>query len=149
MDADPGHLHPPELRPERSRERVPIQSLFLEPIARMQPQAILPQVTGGRTDTKASMGDDDSSKKKKQIRNSTAEFLIFSAQTGGDDLEVRYEDETIWLTLKLMAHLFGVDVRTVSEHLVNIFDQAKLQRDATIRNFRIVKQRVPVRSPAK
>nr|WP_265596140.1 RhuM family protein [Verrucomicrobium sp. BvORR106] len=84
------------------------------------------------------MSDDDSPKKKKQIRNSTAEFLIFSAQTGGDDLEVRYEDETIWLTQKLMAHLFGVDVRTVSEHLANIYDQAELQREATIRNFRIV-----------
>lgn len=84
------------------------------------------------------MSDDDSPKKKKQIRNSTAKFLIFSAQTGGDDLEVRYEDETIWLTQKLMAHLFGVDVRTVSEHLANIYDQTELQREATIRNFRIV-----------
>ena len=57
---------------------------------------------------------------KKDIRNSTAEFLIFLAQSGGDGLEVRYEDETIWLTQKLMARLFEVDVRTVSEHLRNI-----------------------------
>lgn len=83
------------------------------------------------------MSDDDSPKNKKQIRNSTAEFLIFSAQTGGDDLEVRYEDETIWLTQKLMAHLFGVDVRTVSEHLSNIFQAGELAQDSVVRNFRI------------
>lgn len=84
------------------------------------------------------MSDDDSPKKKKQIRNSTAEFLIFSAQTGGDDLEVRYEDETIWLTQKLMAHLFGVTVPTVNEHLKNVFDSGEISQEATIRNFRIV-----------
>ena len=63
----------------------------------------------------------DSRKKQLQIRNSTAEFLIFTAQSGEESIEVRYEDETIWLTQKLMAILFDVDVRTVSEHLQNIF----------------------------
>ena len=82
------------------------------------------------------MSDNESPKKKKQIRNSTAEFLIFSAQTGGDDLEVRYEEESIWLTQKLMAQLFGVDVRTVSEHLINIFQAGELGQDSVIRNFR-------------
>ncbi len=75
---------------------------------------------------------------KKQIRNSTAEFLIFSAQSGGDGLEVRYEDETIWLTQKLMAQLFDVDVRTVSEHLGNIYKQGEIEREATLRIFRMV-----------
>ncbi len=57
----------------------------------------------------------------KHIRNSTAEFLIFTAQTGGSSIEARYEDQTVWLTQKLMAELFAVDVRTISEHLKNIF----------------------------
>jgi hypothetical protein len=71
-----------------------------------------------------------------QIRNSTAEFLIFTSQAGGDSVEVRYEDETVWLTQKLIAILFDVDVRTVSEHLQNIFQSSELQADSVIRKFR-------------
>lgn len=71
------------------------------------------------------------------IRNSTAEFLVFTAKAG-DSIEVRYEDETIWLPQKQMAALFDVDVRTVSEHLQNIYTTNELQQDATIRKFRIV-----------
>ena len=51
---------------------------------------------------------------KKQIRNSTTEFLIFTAQAGENSIEARYEDETIWLSHKLMATLFEVDVRTIN-----------------------------------
>jgi len=72
------------------------------------------------------------------IRNSTAEFLIFTGQAGEQSIEARYEDETIWLSQKLMAALFEVDVRTVSEHLKNIFEQGELPSEATIRKFRIV-----------
>lgn len=75
---------------------------------------------------------------KRQIRNSTAEFLIFSHQAGGDGLEVRYEKETIWLTQKRMAQLFDVDVRTISEHLGNIFEAGEIEREATLRKFRTV-----------
>jgi hypothetical protein len=71
-----------------------------------------------------------------QIRNSTAEFLIFTAQAGEGSIEVRVEDETVWLTQKLMAELFGVDVRTVSEHLQNIFKNNELEEDSVIRKFR-------------
>ena len=81
---------------------------------------------------------DDSTPEKKQIRNSTAEFLIFSAQSGGDGLEVRYEDATIWLPQKLMAQLFDVSVPTINEHLKNIFSQGEVEPEATIRKFRIV-----------
>jgi hypothetical protein len=81
------------------------------------------------------MSDD----KKKLIRNSTAEFLIFTAQDGNQSIEARYEDETVWLTQKLMAELFGVDVRTVSEHLKNIFESGEVTREATVRKFRTVK----------
>lgn len=56
------------------------------------------------------------------IRNSTAEFPIFSSQAGEDGIEVRYQDETIWLTQKLMAELFDVGIPTINEHLKNIFE---------------------------
>ncbi|MFM2325540.1 virulence RhuM family protein [Brachymonas denitrificans] len=74
---------------------------------------------------------------KKLIRNSTAEFLIFTGQAGEQSIEARYEDETLWLSQKLMAELFGVDVRTVSEHLKNIFASQELAAEAVIRKFRI------------
>lgn len=77
---------------------------------------------------------------RKLIRNSTAEFLIFTGQAGEQSIEARYEDETLWLSQKLMAELFGVDVRTVSEHLKNIFASHELAPEATIRKFRIVQQ---------
>ena len=77
---------------------------------------------------------------RKLIRNSTAEFLIFTDQAGEKNIEARYESETIWLTQKLMAALFDVDVRTVNEHLKNIYSQQELSADSTIRKFRIVQK---------
>lgn len=77
------------------------------------------------------------SDEKRQIRNSTAEFLIFTAQAGEESLEVRYEDETIWLTQKLIAQLFDVTVPTINEHLKNILASNELQEDSVIRKFRI------------
>jgi len=74
---------------------------------------------------------------KLTIRNSTAEFLIFTQQGGENGIEVRYEEGSIWLTQKLMAELFDVDVRTVSEHLKNVYASGELQEDAVIRKFRI------------
>jgi hypothetical protein len=76
--------------------------------------------------------------KSLQIRNSTAEFLIFTVQRGEQGVEVRYEDETIWLSQKLMATLFDVTVPTINEHLSNIYEQGELTRTATIRKFRTV-----------
>ena len=70
------------------------------------------------------------------IRNSTVEFLIFTGQAGEESIEVRFEDESIWLTQKLMAELFGVDVRTINGHLKNIFASGELGSVAVIRNFR-------------
>ena len=72
------------------------------------------------------------------IRNSTAEFLIFTGQSGEQSIETRYKDETIWLSQKLMSALFNVDVRTINEHLKNIYEQGEVSPDATIRKFRIV-----------
>jgi hypothetical protein len=79
-----------------------------------------------------------SGKKHLQIRNSTAEFLVFTSQAGEKGIEVCVEDETVWLTQKLIGELFDVDVRTVSEHLRNIFAAGELAEEATLRNFRTV-----------
>ena len=78
--------------------------------------------------------------KKLQIRNSTAEFLIFTRQAGEDGIEVRVEGETVWLSQKLIAVLFEVDVRTINEHLGNIYQVGEQPREATIRKFRIVRR---------
>ena len=74
---------------------------------------------------------------KLQIRNSTAEFLIFTGQAGEQSIEARYEDENVWLTQKMMAQLFDVDIRTVSEHLGTIFKSGELKEISVIRKFRI------------
>jgi hypothetical protein len=71
------------------------------------------------------------------IRNSTAEFLMFTADSKQDGIEVRFEDETVWLSQKMMAELFDVDVRTINEHLKNIFESGEVIEDSVIRNFRI------------
>ena len=76
--------------------------------------------------------------KKLLIRNSTAEFLIFTQQAGTDGIEVRVADETVWLTQKLMAALFEVTVPTINEHLANLLQQGEITSAATIRNFRTV-----------
>lgn len=71
-------------------------------------------------------------------RSSAAEYLTYVAASGGGSVEVRYEDENIWLTQKMMAALYGVDVRTVSEHIKKIYSDGELTQEATIRKFRIV-----------
>ncbi|MDP2215807.1 MAG: virulence RhuM family protein [Methanolobus sp.] len=75
---------------------------------------------------------------KKLIRNSTAEFLIFTGQAGEQSIEVRYEDETIWLSQKMIATLFEVSVKTISEHLINCYKQSEINKNETIRKFQIV-----------
>ena len=73
----------------------------------------------------------------KLIRNSTAEFLIFTGQSGEQSIEARYEDESIWLTQKLIAELFGVSVPTINEHLKNVFNAGELAEHSVIRKFLI------------
>ena len=76
----------------------------------------------------------------KLIHSSAAEYLTFVASTGESDAsyEMRYEDENIWLTQKMMAALYDVDVRTVNEHIKKIYADGELTEQATIRKFRIV-----------
>ena len=84
-------------------------------------------------------------KKKKDdlsIRSSAAEYLTYVAAVGDqqESMEMRYEDENIWLTQKMMATLYDVDVRTISDHIRKVFDDSELEEAATIRKFRIVQQ---------
>ena len=65
-----------------------------------------------------------------------AEVLLYKSEEGDVKIDVLYQDENIWLTQKKMAELFGVDVRTVNEHLQNIFKSQELQEVSVIRNFR-------------
>lgn len=76
-------------------------------------------------------------KKELIIRNSTAEFLIFSTQAKSKGIEVRYEDENLWLTQKMMSLLFDVGIPAISEHLKNIFNSTELDESSVIRKFRI------------
>ena len=81
-----------------------------------------------------------SKEKNLRIRNSTAEFLIFTRQAGEDGIEVRVAEETVWLTQKLMAALFELTVPTISEHLANLYAVGEISEPATLRNFRIVQK---------
>lgn len=83
-------------------------------------------------------------KKKNEIsiRSSTAEYLTYVAAVGDDkdSIEVRYEDENIWLTQKMLATVYGVDVRTINYHIKNIYEDKELEENSTIRNFEIVQK---------
>ena len=74
------------------------------------------------------------------IRSSAAEYLTYVASVGEqeDSIEMRYEDENIWLTQKMMAILYGVDVRTINDHIKKVYADSELEDLATIRKFRIV-----------
>lgn len=78
-------------------------------------------------------------KKEVTIRSSAAEYLTFVAANGDDknSVEVRYEDENIWITQKMLAILYDVDVRTINYHIKKIFDDSELEEASVIRNFRI------------
>lgn len=78
--------------------------------------------------------------KSLEIRNSTAEFLIFQLENKEQGIEVIYADETIWCTQKAMAALFDVGVPAISKHLVNIFETGELTEEATISKKEIVQQ---------
>ena len=73
-------------------------------------------------------------------RSSAAKYLTFVASSGEqtEALELRYEDENIWLTQHLMAMLYGVEVNTINYHIKKVFDERELQEEATIRKYRIV-----------
>ncbi|MEI7848385.1 MAG: RhuM family protein [Chloroflexota bacterium] len=77
---------------------------------------------------------------ERDMRSAAAEYLTYIAATGDqpESVEMRYEDENIWLTQKMLAALYGVEVHTINEHISKVFVDAELTQQATIRNFRIV-----------
>lgn len=70
-----------------------------------------------------------------EIRNSTAEFLIFMLEGKEDGIQVMYKDETIWATQKAIAQLFDIDRTVVSKHLKNIFESSELLQDSVCVKF--------------
>lgn len=78
--------------------------------------------------------------KKLTTREQTTEFLLYTAPNGGIKVEVLLSHETIWLTQKRMAELFGVGVAAISKHLDNIYASGELQREATISILETVQQ---------
>ena len=81
-------------------------------------------------------------KREVAIRSSAAEYLTFVASTGESDVsfEMRYEDENIWLTQKMMAVFYDVSLPTINEHIKKIYADGELTEEATIRKFRIVQE---------
>lgn len=77
------------------------------------------------------------SKEKEMIRSSAAEYLTFIAASGSGDVNAVYADENVWLSQKMMALLYGIEVNTVNYHLKKVFADSELQETSVIRNFRI------------
>ena len=71
----------------------------------------------------------------KLIRNSTAEFLIFTSQSGEDSIEVKVFDESVWLTQNMIAELFDTTKQNISLHLKNIFENEELEEVSVVKNF--------------
>lgn len=78
-------------------------------------------------------------KYEKDIHN----HLTYEAVVGdnSESIEVRYEDENIWLTQKMLATIYGVDVRTINYHIKKIYEDNELEENSTIRNFEIVQKK--------
>ncbi|MBI5868983.1 MAG: virulence RhuM family protein [candidate division Zixibacteria bacterium] len=75
----------------------------------------------------------------KELGQPQSSLILYQTEDGRTRIECRFENETLWLTQALLAELFQKDVRTINEHLVNIFEEGELSRAATIRKFRIVR----------
>ena len=67
-------------------------------------------------------------------------IILYATSKGSVSIQVQFENGTFWLNQKRMAELFGVDVRTINEHLQNIYNSEELERKTTIRKIRIVQQ---------
>lgn len=73
-------------------------------------------------------------------QNPSSEFLLYTTEDGKSRVECRFENETIWLSQKLMSDLFEVEVPTINEHLKTLYESGEINPDPTIRKFRIVRQ---------
>ena len=81
---------------------------------------------------------DNRKKADKLIRSSAAEYLTYVAATGENGVELRYEDENIWLTQKMLSVLFGVSTSAINQHIKKIYEDKELEEKSTIKNFLIV-----------
>ncbi len=77
-------------------------------------------------------------KKKSEHVPTKSELILYQTEDGKTRIEVRLRDETVWLSQKLMAELFQKDVRTINEHIANIYEDGELTPEATVRKFRTV-----------
>ena len=84
------------------------------------------------------MEEKENNKKRLQIRNSTAEFLIFQLQDKEEGVEIIYKDETLWVSQKAMATLFDCSTDNISLHLRNIYAQEEINPDTTTEDFSVV-----------
>lgn len=75
------------------------------------------------------------SEKDLLIRNSTSEFLAFTAESGADSIEVLYANENVWATQDMMATLYGIDRSGIAKHLKNLFDDGELSKDSVCAKF--------------
>jgi len=75
-----------------------------------------------------------------ETQRPSGEFILYTTEDGQTRIECRFENETIWLSQALMAELFDRNVRTINEHLTNIYEEHELDPESTIRKFRIVRQ---------
>lgn len=74
------------------------------------------------------------------LRNSAVEYLTYVAVSGEKGIEIRYEDENIWLTQKMLSSIYDVEVHTINEHIKKIFEDGELNENSSIRNFKIIQK---------
>ena len=79
-------------------------------------------------------------KKDLMVRNSTAEFLIFQAQSKEDSIEVKFSEGTVWLSQKMIAKLFDKGRSTIAGHLLSIYESGELEENSTCRKSRLVQK---------
>ena len=83
---------------------------------------------------------DNRKKEDKLIRSSAAEYLTYVAAAGENGVELRYEDENIWLTQKMLSVLYGVSTSAINQHIKKIYEDKELEEKSTIKNFLIVQE---------
>jgi hypothetical protein len=81
---------------------------------------------------------DNRKKADKLIRSSAAEYLTYVAAAGENGVELRYEDENVWLTQKMLSVLYGVSTSAINQHIKKIYEDKELEEKSTIKNFLIV-----------
>jgi len=74
------------------------------------------------------------------MQENNSQIIIYQTESGETKIDVRFEDETVWLTQMQMADLFGKSKKTISEHIINIFKEGELEENMVVRKFRTTTQ---------